>query len=97
MVSIAITVLYFGAAHSETGVFSEIILLSCETTSHEEQPSFPLRQLGDILVTKYPHTKLKDILKTSRWSVEAELVEDETQVELFGGEEIAVLPPVSGG
>jgi molybdopterin converting factor small subunit len=40
---------------------------------------------------------LEEILKTSRWSVDAEMVDDPETVLLKGGEEVAIICPVSGG
>jgi len=84
-----ITVLYFAAASSATNLSSERIPLSTE----------PLRlsQLGEVLVAKHPNTNLREVLKTSQWSVEAEMVENPEDVLLKAGDEVAVICPVSGG
>ena len=93
-----ITVLYFAAASTATGKTSERVTLP--TTSVDPatgEPSFPLSSLGDLLVSLYPSTNLKDVLGHSRWSVDAEMVDDPEAVVLKGGEEVAVICPVSGG
>ena len=93
-----ITVLYFAAASTATGRSSEIIPLPIpDQTASSSQPSLPLSSLGPLLVSRYPSAGLEDILKVSRWSVDAEMVDDPEMVLLKGGEEVAVICPVSGG
>jgi len=84
-----ITVLYFAAASTATRISSEVVPLPSD--------NFKLASLGDLLVSRHPNTKLEDILKTSQWSVEAKMVDDPEEVILQGGEEVAVICPVSGG
>jgi molybdopterin converting factor small subunit len=40
---------------------------------------------------------MPDILSGSQWSVDAEMVDDVESTMLKGGEEVAVICPVSGG
>lgn len=84
-----ITVLYFAAASTATGLSSERILLPTNA-----RPFF-LSSLASLLASQYPNTNLKKILEGSQWSVDAEMVEYDA--ELKGGEEVAVICPVSGG
>ncbi|KAJ7650322.1 hypothetical protein FB45DRAFT_887598 [Roridomyces roridus] len=57
-----------------------------------------LSRLGNILVAHHPKaTDLRKILESSQWSVDAEMVDDPETVELKGGEEVAIICPVSGG
>jgi molybdopterin synthase sulfur carrier subunit len=84
-----ITVLYFAAAIEATGTTSESITLPAAP--------FYLAALGDLLVSLHPNSRLDKILKTSQWSVDAEMIEDPSQLLLKGGEEVAVICPVSGG
>lgn len=84
-----ITVLYFAAALTTTGTASETIPLPDD--------EFKLADLGVLLISRHPNTDLGAILKTSQWSVNAEMVEDPDAVTLRGGEEVAVICPVSGG
>jgi len=84
-----ITVLYFAAASSATGISQEEIPIPDE---------FKLSDLPPLLHARYPNSKLDEILKTSRWSVDLEMVDDDLdQVMLHGGEEVGVICPVSGG
>lgn len=87
-----ITVLYFAAAHTATGVQSESIALPLSTSD-----AFPLSALGELLAQRHANTNLGAVLKMSQWSVDAEMVDDPSEVLLKGGEEVAVICPVSGG
>lgn len=84
-----ITILYFAAASTATGLDSERIPLP-------PQP-LALSKLGEILVAKHPDTNLKQVLETSQWSVDAEMVDEPEKVILQDGNEVAVICPVSGG
>ncbi|EJD06408.1 uncharacterized protein FOMMEDRAFT_75654 [Fomitiporia mediterranea MF3/22] len=88
-----ITVLYFAAALTATGVQSETI----DLPSSDNEATFPLSKLGDLLVQRHLGTNLDAILQTSQWSIDAEMVDDTESVMLRGGEEVAVICPVSGG
>ncbi|KAL1727951.1 hypothetical protein EV714DRAFT_286146 [Schizophyllum commune] len=122
-----ITVLYFAAASTATGLTSETIALPspspcaepASSTSPKEHSydeslvapeaphaphaspctphAFPLTSLPSLLASRHPGTNLADILRDSQWSVDAEMVEDPERVALTGGEEVAVICPVSGG
>ncbi|TDL25506.1 hypothetical protein BD410DRAFT_784499 [Rickenella mellea] len=85
----SITVLYFAAALTATGIHSQTVALPSSV--------FELSSLGNLLVSLHPNTDLEAILKNSQWSVDAEMVEDQNNVVLKGGEEVAVICPVSGG
>jgi len=52
--------------------------------------------LSSELVPIPPDFRLRKILDGSKWSVDAEMVDD-LETELKGGEEVAVICPVSGG
>jgi len=86
-----ITVLYFAAASTATGLISQTVPLP----STSEQ--FPLSSLAELLISLHPNKGLDKILQSSQWSVEAEMVDDPREVNLKGGEEVAVICPVSGG
>lgn len=85
-----IRVLYFAAALSEAGTDSETITLP-------SSDPFPLSSLSQLLVSSHPNTKLEDVLKISQWAVNLEMVGDPELYMLKGGEEVAVICPVSGG
>ncbi|TFK72916.1 hypothetical protein BDN72DRAFT_762552 [Pluteus cervinus] len=84
-----ITVLYFAAASTATGITEEEIDIADEGVS--------LASLGEILVARHPETGLDEVLAGSQWSVDASMVDDPASVMLKGGEEVAVICPVSGG
>jgi len=85
----SVTILYFAAASTATGVDAEIIAIPPQ--------GLPLSKLSAQLVSLHPNSKLEDVLRASQWSVDAEMVEDPEAVVLKGGEEVAVICPVSGG
>ncbi|KDN44203.1 hypothetical protein RSAG8_05676, partial [Rhizoctonia solani AG-8 WAC10335] len=87
------TVLYFAAARTETGIHKEVIPIPPGSTG------VPLSELGDLLVSRHPDTKLREVLDISSWSVDEEMVDDDLvqRIVLRGGEEVGVICPVSGG
>jgi molybdopterin synthase sulfur carrier subunit len=93
MPEITVTVLYFAAASTATGCTEEQVSLPIDSTLGR----FPLASLASVLVARHPRTSLDKILETSAWSVDVEMVEDPGTVMLKGGEEIAIICPVSGG
>ena len=93
--SITITVLYFASAQSATGLQRERVELQPEP----ESGGFPLSKLAATLAARHPQSKLDEVLRTSQWSVDEEMVPSDAvdEKELKGGETVAVIPPVSGG
>lgn len=85
-----ITVLYFAAASTATGMTVERIPLP------RGEP-LPLTSLSEVLVSRHPNTGLEKVLAASQWSVNEEMVDEPEKVLLQGGEEVAVICPVSGG
>ncbi|KAJ7170620.1 hypothetical protein C8R43DRAFT_57500 [Mycena crocata] len=86
---VEISVLYFAAASTATGLSHELVAIP---------PNCPLSTLADILVARHAKaTALRKILDGSKWSVDAEMVDDPEGLVLNGGEEVAVICPVSGG
>jgi len=77
------------AASTATGIAAEQVPLP-------SQP-FPLHSLADLLTSRHSRTNLKRVLETSQWSVDAEMVSDVDKMVLKGGEEVAIICPVSGG
>ncbi|TRM56650.1 hypothetical protein BD626DRAFT_518481 [Schizophyllum amplum] len=93
-----ITILYFAAASTAVGQNSEVIDLPISDDKANERPQ-PLRlsSLSALLIARHPGTKLGEVLRDAQWSVDAEMVDDPDAVLLKGGEEVAVICPVSGG
>ena len=90
-----ITVLYFAEAYTATKLFSESIPIPEDQRAH----GLLLSDLSRLLIARHAASNLEDILRTSMWSVNAEMVDDEDidKTLLRGGEEVAVICPVSGG
>ncbi|KDQ24663.1 hypothetical protein PLEOSDRAFT_1107591 [Pleurotus ostreatus PC15] len=84
-----VTILYFAAASTATNLNSEIVRIPTDRP-------FLLSELGDLLVSLHPDTGLDKVLESSQWSVDAEMVDDPGNVLLSGGEELAIICPVSG-
>ncbi|KAG0705649.1 hypothetical protein DFH29DRAFT_799705 [Suillus ampliporus] len=84
-----ITVLYFAAASTATGLTEQSITLPT--------PQYRLSSLSGLLVSLHPDVGLDNILQSSQWSVNAEMVDNVQEVTLEGGEEVAIICPVSGG
>lgn len=87
--SLAVTVLYFAGAYTATGLQSECVDIPLS--------GLPLVYLAAELCQRHPSTGLAEILEKSQWSVDAAMVDDPQSVVLRGGEEVAVICPVSGG
>ncbi|RIA92934.1 molybdopterin synthase sulfur carrier subunit-like protein [Glomus cerebriforme] len=84
------TVLYFASARDATNVQSEKISLPPQSTS------ISLENLTILL--KRRHEKLAPILENSLYAINMEYVENDDQTILVKeGDEVAVIPPVSGG
>jgi len=95
-----ITILYFAAAQTLLGKISETIQLpGHEGEDSDNKPGFPLSDLAGLLVARHGTRgdDLGNVLKISKWSVDAEMIDDVDTFYLKGGEEVAVIPPVSGG
>ncbi|KAI0330221.1 hypothetical protein GY45DRAFT_1303304 [Cubamyces sp. BRFM 1775] len=92
-----ITVLYFAAASTATGLTTEEVALPVPESDSDNVSCLPLSALGDLLAARHPGTKLREVLAQSQWAVDEEMVDDPAQVVLTGGEEVAVICPVSGG
>lgn len=84
-----ITVLYFAAATTALDCTSE--------TFEVPDGGLKLSDLAKLIVTRHPNSGIDRVLEQSRWSVDAELADLVGSVVLRGGEEVAVIPPVSGG
>lgn len=85
-----ITVLYFAAASTAIG-------LTVERVPLPSQEPLPLTSLCELLVSRHAGKGLDKILASSQWSVNEEMVDEPENTTLKGGEEVAVICPVSGG
>lgn len=85
----SVRVLYFAAASTAAN----------RTTDQVPVPpaGLPLSDLPALLAARHPDTGLAAILAASQWAVDAEMVSDPAACILKGGEEVAVICPVSGG
>ncbi|KAF7722145.1 hypothetical protein EC973_003658 [Apophysomyces ossiformis] len=84
-----ITVLYFAAVRDITGISSETFELAEGET---------LQTLTTRLIQKYGEP-IKVILNTAMYALDMDYVskEDEAITPLKAGQEVAIIPPVSGG
>ncbi len=80
-----VRVVFYGRLHEETGSRAQWLEL-------EEGP-FTIQRLADLLLARYPG--LRAHLPTVAFSVGAELVGPEQAIR--DGDEVGLLPPVSGG
>lgn len=76
---------YFAAARDKVGCSDELL-----TFDH----SVSLKELREFLVEK--HVELASIVPFLRWAVNQCFVDDD-QLSLINGDEIALIPPISGG
>jgi molybdopterin converting factor subunit 1 len=81
------TILYFASAHDATNVSSEKISLPPQSTY------ISLKEL--IVLLKRRHEKLAPILDNAFYAINMEYAEQDDLVK--EGDEVAVIPPVSGG
>lgn len=83
--------LYFASARTAVGTSSEQIPLA--------RSPLPLSELAQILLARHKENGLERVLASAQWSVQQEMVDEDRLGEtlLMGGEEVAVIPPVSGG
>lgn len=84
-----VTVLYFAAASTALSRTSETFAIP--------DNGLKLSDLAKLVVSRHPNTGIDRVLEQSQWSVDAELIDCPDSFILRGGEEAAVIPPVSGG
>jgi len=83
------TILYYASARDATNVSSEKIPLPSQST---------FMSLKDLtILLKERHKKLAPILDTSIYAINMEYVECDETILVKEGDEVAVIPPVSGG
>ncbi|SNX87437.1 related to Molybdopterin synthase small subunit [Melanopsichium pennsylvanicum] len=89
--SASVRVHYFASVRTTFGLSTEDFVL----------PTWPFRldSLIQLIATKHAGKGSEKILAGCRWSVDNTLIEieDIPEWELKGGEEVAAIPPVSGG
>ena len=81
------TILYFASAHDATNLLSEKISLPPQSTH------MSLKEL--IVLLKRRHEKLAPILDNAFYDINMEYAEKDDLVK--EGDEVAIIPPVSGG
>ena len=80
-----LTVLFFAAARQRT---------QQTELAYSFTPPFTLGELKQALFSMYP--SLEELAPYLRWAVNHEFV-DEEQQSLSSGDEVALIPPISGG
>ncbi|KAG1689614.1 hypothetical protein DVH05_002121 [Phytophthora capsici] len=84
-----IKVLYFASAREEIGLREEKVLLP----DKEDEDVVTLATLRRLLVDKYPHAA--DTIESI--TLARNLEYSENDVPLQDGDEVALIPPISGG
>ena len=85
MPKIRVTVLYFAFIHEITRKKEEIMELSTNTS---------IKELISIILTRYPNIKN---IKNIKISVNYRIVNSNSNLILKNADEVALLPPISGG
>jgi len=85
MPKIRVTVLYFAFIHEITRKKEEIMELSTNTS---------IKELISIILTRYPNIKN---IKNIKISVNYRIVNSNSNSILKNDDEVALLPPISGG
>ena len=85
MPKIRVTVLYFAFVHETTRKTEEIMELSTNTS---------IKDLISIILTRYPNIKN---IKNIKISVNYHIVNSNSNSILKNDDEVALLPPISGG
>ena len=83
--------LYFAAAKDATGVTNELVRFP-----EECQDSISIPKFFEILESRHPKLKEKKILSSAAVAVNLEYV-DVSDGRIKPGDEVAIIPPVSGG
>lgn len=86
--SMTFTVLYFAGAKDIAGVESE--------TMYSPSTTLPISEFPNLLLAKHP--KLSSILPTCMLSINLEYIDKtDADISIKQGDQVAVIPPVSGG
>ncbi len=94
---LSVSVLYFARARELVGVSSEYIEVLAEGKAGEGRASVSLHQIRVQLVDLHP--AIADVLSSPSTSlaVNCSYVDSEADARVFEGDEVAVIPAVSGG
>jgi molybdopterin converting factor subunit 1 len=84
--ALEVKLLYFAKGREVVGKSEEILSLEAGSTT---------ANLWDILIQRYP--KLKDIMNSCVFAVNQQYVPKDASQELHSGDEVAIIPPLSGG
>ena len=84
-----ITVLYFAAAMTAAKLTSETFVLPND--------GLKLSHLVKLIVSRHPNTGIDRVLEGTRWSVDGEMIYHPDTFILKGGEEVTVIPELTGG
>jgi len=88
-------VLYFASAKDATGMSSETLPFQPIV---EDEPSISITELFQMLEARHPTLKKKRILKSVAVAVNLEYADmDIDDGQIKAGDEVAIIPPVSGG
>ena len=82
-----VQVLFFASAREAAGVSQAEVELNGDTMSSEEVVS--------VLITRFP--KLESVLQACVLALNQEYLEKGSTVELRDNDELAIIPPLSGG
>lgn len=85
MLKIRVTVLYFAQIHETTRKKQETIELATNTS---------IKDFMSIILTRYPNIKK---IKNVKISVNHHIVNSNSNAILNNNDEVALLPPISGG
>jgi len=84
-----ITVLYYSAAMTATKLTTETFALPDD--------GLKLSDLATLIASRHPNTGIDRVLVGTRWSVNGEMIYDRDSFVLKGGEEVTVIPRLTGG
>ncbi|KAI9592481.1 hypothetical protein BDF19DRAFT_425295 [Syncephalis fuscata] len=90
-----IKILYFASARDATDVAEEEVTLSNNVQSESTVSSITLGRLLAIAVEQHP--ALAKCLQTAVIAVNMEYIDKDEHRVLVAGDEVAIIPPVSGG
>ena len=84
-----ITVFYYAAAMTAAKLTSETFVLPDD--------GLKLSDLAKLIVSRHPNTEIDRVLEGTRWSVDGEMIHHLDTSILEGGEEVTVIPRLTGG